>query len=72
MCNAAAKDLEVQDSREYWSKTEKGYKAAVLHRLRPEERINLPAEPLQAERYFTKYGIIVCKDSRLIFKAKRI
>ena len=46
MCNAAAKDLEVQDSREYWSKTEKGYKAAVLHRLRPEERINLPVEPL--------------------------
>lgn len=64
MCHAAAECLELQCSQQYWCEIEEGYRATVIHRIRPKERANLPTENLQAKFFLAKFGIIVFVPAR--------
>ena len=65
MCHAAAEGLELQCSREYWSKTEEAHRVTAIHRLRPKERANLSTENLEAERNLVKFGIIASGSAKI-------
>lgn len=64
MCHAAAECLELQCSQQYWCEIEEGYRATVIHRIRPKERANLPTENLQAKFFLAKFVIIVFVPAR--------
>lgn len=60
MCHASAEGIKMQCGREYFPDDEGKPRATQLHKMRPEERKNIPTENLVAERYLGKLGINLC------------
>jgi len=74
MCEHAAKGVEMQCAKEYWEDSD-APRATQLHKLKDDERKNIPTENLTAERYFSEFDrlatVSAAKRNRF-FKANRI
>ena len=74
MCKAAADGIYMQCAGEYWEDVENS-RATQVHKLKHDERKNLPTENLACERYLSQFGALAgvsAAKSNKFFKAKRI
>ena len=74
MCKAAADGIYMQCAGEYWEDVQNS-RATQVHKLKHDERKNLPTENLACERYLSQFGALAgvsAAKSNKFFKAKRI
>ena len=75
MCEKAATVVQMQCASEYRTDENPAPRATQVHKLRKEERQNIPTENMEAERYLARFGYLAsvsAAKSNRFFKANRI